>query len=423
MLRQLEGSQAVAESGRAVPPRGDLRVPDLAADPHRRGALRPRADGRARAVRVPHGRVGVRRACRRDRRLGHRRARLHGDREPGAALHGRGALQRLGPRAADRDDGREPCDRRADQHLERPHATRCRSATRAGSSSTPSRTRRRSTCTSRRSGWPRSSRMPVMVCMDGFILTHAVEQVDIPNQEQVDAFLPAFEPRQLLDPDDPMTIGAMVGPEAFTEVKYLMHAKQMQALDVIPELAGEFEQAFGRSSGGLVRPYRTDDAETSSSRSDRCSARSRRSSTRCASEGVKIGALGIKCFRPWPARRGPRRARRAPARSSCVEKAFAVGARRDRSGRTCGWLSASTLTVYDVVAGLGGRPITKSSLPSAARQTCSTATARALAAALPRPRPRARRARAAPAPRAPARPGPHAENMLRDLGAVAAGRH
>src|SRR5918994_5310518 len=95
--------------------------------------------------------------------------------------------------------------------------------------------------------------VPVMVCMDGFILTHAVEQVELPTQQEVDAFVPPFTPRQVLDPDEPMTIGAMVGPEAFTEVKYLMHAKQMRALDVIPEIAGEFEQAFGRDSGGLLR--------------------------------------------------------------------------------------------------------------------------------------------------------------------------
>src|SRR5206468_5707308 len=67
--------------------------------------------------------------------------------------------------------------------------------------------------------------LPVMVCMDGFILTHAYERVDIPTQEEVDAFLPPFEPCQLLDPADPITIGAMVGPEAFSEVRYLMHAK------------------------------------------------------------------------------------------------------------------------------------------------------------------------------------------------------
>jgi len=76
---------------------------------------------------------------------------------------------------------------------------------------------------------------PVMVCMDGFILTHAVERIDIPSQAQVDAFLPPFVPRQALDPDAPISIGAMVGPEAFMEVKYLAHAKQMAAIDLIPK--------------------------------------------------------------------------------------------------------------------------------------------------------------------------------------------
>src|SRR6187431_2117901 len=104
--------------------------------------------------------------------------------------------------------------------------------------------------------------LPVMVCMDGFVLTHAVEPLEIPSQEKIDAFLPAYEPRQVLDPDDPVTIGAMVGPEAFAEVKYLMHAKQMQALDLIPEIAAEFKEKFGRESSGLLHRYRSEGAET-----------------------------------------------------------------------------------------------------------------------------------------------------------------
>src|SRR5215218_1873095 len=57
--------------------------------------------------------------------------------------------------------------------------------------------------------------LPVMVCMDGFVLTHAHERLEVPPQAQVDAFLPPFVPRQALDPAEPMTIGAMVGPDAF----------------------------------------------------------------------------------------------------------------------------------------------------------------------------------------------------------------
>src|SRR6202171_337540 len=103
---------------------------------------------------------------------------------------------------------------------------------------------------------------PVMVCMDGFILTHAFERVDVPSQELVDAYLPPFEPRQVLDPAAPMSIGAMVGPEAFTEVRYLAHLQQLRALERIPVLSDEFEALFGRASGGLLRSYRTEDAET-----------------------------------------------------------------------------------------------------------------------------------------------------------------
>src|SRR5947209_1339453 len=102
----------------------------------------------------------------------------------------------------------------------------------------------------------------VMVCMDGFILTHAYERIDMPSQAEVDAFLPPYEPRQVLDPAEPVSIGAMVGPEAFMEVRYLAHAKQNQALLRIPQIADEFARRFGRASGGLVRPYRCEDAET-----------------------------------------------------------------------------------------------------------------------------------------------------------------
>src|SRR6185369_13386863 len=86
--------------------------------------------------------------------------------------------------------------------------------------------------------------MPVMVCMDGFILTHAYERVDMPTQAEVDAFLPRYQPRQVLDPAQPVSIGAMVGPEAFMEVRYLAHAKQTMALELIPHIAQEFAERF-----------------------------------------------------------------------------------------------------------------------------------------------------------------------------------
>ena len=204
---------------------------------------------------------------------------------------------------------------------------------------------------------------PVMVCMDGFILTHAVERIDVPSQEQVDAFLPPFVPRQMLDPDDPISIGAMVGPEAFMEVKYLAHAKQMQALELIPAIAADFRVAFGRDSGGLIRPYRTDDAETIVVALGSVLGTIQDTIDELREDGVRIGAVAITSFRPFPLEQ--LRATLAGAeRVVVLEKALAIGIGGIVSANVRMALAGIALHGYTVIAGLGGRPITKASLRS-----------------------------------------------------------
>ena len=202
---------------------------------------------------------------------------------------------------------------------------------------------------------------PVMVCMDGFILTHAVERVDVPDQHQVDAYLPPFEPRQVLDPADPVTIGAMVGPEAFTEVRYLAHHKQMRALERIPQLAAEFAGRFGRDSGGLVRPYRTDGAETIVVALGSINGTIQEVVDEMRAEGVAIGSVGIGSFRPFPL--AALRATLGGAKRVVVlEKCLAVGLGGIVSDGVRKALSGIQLNGYTVVAGLGGRAITRASL-------------------------------------------------------------
>src|SRR6476661_6464013 len=103
--------------------------------------------------------------------------------------------------------------------------------------------------------------VPVMVCVDGFVLTHAIEAIDVPEQDLVDAVLPPFQPAQCLDPEAPITIGAMVGPEAYTEVKFLEAHRQLGALDAVQEIAARFHAVSGRDSGGLTSSYRLEDAD------------------------------------------------------------------------------------------------------------------------------------------------------------------
>jgi pyruvate ferredoxin oxidoreductase alpha subunit len=257
--------------------------------------------------------------------------------------------------------------------------------------------------------------LPVMVCMDGFILTHAVERVDMPTLEQVTAFLPPYEPRQVLDPAEPVSIGAMVGPEAFMEVRYLAHAKQLQALGLIPEFAAEFKMIFGRDSGGLVRPYRCDDADTIVVAMGSVLGTIEDVVDEMRGDGVRIGALGIKSFRPFPLA-DVRTALQHAKRVVVLEKSLAVGIGGILSMDVRTALSHMSLNGYTVIAGLGGRPITKASLhrlfadahaDRLGRLTFLDLDGKAVDRVLERER-------------LTRRSGPIAESILRDLGIVGA---
>jgi pyruvate ferredoxin oxidoreductase alpha subunit len=209
--------------------------------------------------------------------------------------------------------------------------------------------------------------VPVMVCVDGFILTHAYERVDMPTQAAVDGFVPPYEPRQILDPDDPVTIGAMVGPEAFTEVRYLAHYRQLQALWLIPELAEAFAEQFGRQSGGLLHEYRSSDAETIVVALGSVNGTIKDVVDGLREEGLSIGSVSITSFRPFPAKR-LRESLLHAKRILVVEKSLAVGIGGIVSTDVRMALAGAGLPVHTVVAGLGGRAITQKSLREVMRK-------------------------------------------------------
>lgn len=205
--------------------------------------------------------------------------------------------------------------------------------------------------------------MPVMVCVDGFILTHAVERVDIPEQAQVDAYLPPYDPVQVLDPEQPASIGAMVGPEAFTEVRFLAHYKQRQALRLIPEFSADFAKIFAREAGGLLRPYRVEDAETIVVAMGSVCGTIKDVVDEMRLEGVRIGIVCLVAYRPFPV--DALRDLLASAKDVVVvEKCIAVGV----GGPLADNIDAALRNLdkpprlHSAIAGLGGRPITRASL-------------------------------------------------------------
>ncbi len=211
--------------------------------------------------------------------------------------------------------------------------------------------------------------MPVMVCVDGFILTHAMERIDIPDQETVDGFLPPYDPMQVLDPRDPVSIGAMVGPEAFTEVRFLSHYRQTQALRLIPEIADEFKLTFGRNSGGLLRAYRAEDAETIVVAMGSICGTIKDTIDEMREEGIRIGLVTLVSFRPFPIDM-LRKALTGAKDVVVIEKSIAVG----MGGQLANNVDVALRNLphgprlHSAVAGLGGRPVTRPSLHRLFRQ-------------------------------------------------------
>lgn len=259
--------------------------------------------------------------------------------------------------------------------------------------------------------------LPVMVCMDGFVLTHAMERIILPEQSQVDEFLPPFVPRQLLDPNDPMSIGAMVGPEAFTEVRYLGHAKQLQALDLIPGVAGEFENIFGRRAAGehdadgLVTTYRIEGAEVVLVALGSVLGTIKDVVDQMRDAGALVGVLGITSFRPFPLD-AVRNALGSAKKVVVVERAFAPGIGGIVSSNVRTALSEMAVKITTAVAGLGGRPVTRDSIRGVVERAINNTLPELTFVDLDieligRELERTRQNR---------RSGPMAENLLRDLG-------
>jgi pyruvate ferredoxin oxidoreductase alpha subunit len=259
--------------------------------------------------------------------------------------------------------------------------------------------------------------LPVMVCMDGFVLTHAMEQIDLPEQAAVDDFLPPFLPRQLLDPADPMSIGAMVGPEAFTEVRYLGHVKQLQALELIPSLAEEFATIFGRraagehDSGGLVTCYRLDEAEIVLVALGSVIGTIKDVVDEMRETGTKVGVLGITSFRPFPLD-AVRNSLKHAAKVVVIERAFAPGIGGIVSSNVRTALNDIPVKIATAVAGLGGRPVTRDSIWGVVEQALDNTLSELSFVDLDvelinRELERNRQHR---------RSGPMAENLLRDVG-------
>jgi pyruvate ferredoxin oxidoreductase alpha subunit len=142
--------------------------------------------------------------------------------------------------------------------------------------------------------------LPAMVGLDAFVLTHTMEAVDIPDQEDVDKFLPPYTPPfGVLDPEKPMTFGSFGTPDYYMEFKYAQTKALEDAGAVIDEVFAEFKKTFGREYKKITT-YKTEDADIILVTLGSMSGTARAAVDKMREEGKKVGAAKMTVFRPFP---------------------------------------------------------------------------------------------------------------------------
>jgi len=223
--------------------------------------------------------------------------------------------------------------------------------------------------------------IPVMICYDGFVMSHTMMPVEIPDAELVSDFLPSYKPHTILSPEDPMNINPVLFPwrrantegvlcDGYMEMRYKLQKSLADSRNVIVSTDHAFAEAFGRGHGGMVWHYKTDDAEVILAGMGSVATEATTAADMLRTEGIKAGVVGIRVFRPFP-KEEVRKAFRKTKAVVIFEKGISYG----YEGALCSELKAAfygtdiRLPVHNYVVGLGGRDVKARELAEAVRSS------------------------------------------------------
>jgi pyruvate ferredoxin oxidoreductase alpha subunit len=212
--------------------------------------------------------------------------------------------------------------------------------------------------------------LPVMVCMDGFVLTHVFEPVKTFSQEDVDAFLPPYEPIHYLTLEKPMVFGSGTDDANTMEFHYMGHQAVLRARDKIEAVAREFETTFGHHHGGLIDTYATEDAEIILVAMGSVIGTLREAVDVLRGEGVKVGLVKVRSFRPFPAE-ALRQAISHAGAVTVLDRALSFGYQGILATdvKTALYDSPDRPLVLGLMAGFGGREVNLDSVRQIVQRT------------------------------------------------------
>jgi pyruvate ferredoxin oxidoreductase alpha subunit len=211
--------------------------------------------------------------------------------------------------------------------------------------------------------------LPAMVCLDGYVISHAWEVVDIPEAEQVASYLPPFQPLYRLDPAHPLSMGMYAEPDKYIEIRYMMQQAMERSIGIIQEAAHDFERAFGRPGPGLMEEYRTEDAETVLVAMGSMASTAKMVVDQRREAGERVGLLKLITYRPFPGELLYQALK--PARRVVVlDKAVSLGSQGPLGTEICALFLGRPHPprISTFIVGLGGRDVTEAVLNDALKR-------------------------------------------------------
>ena len=204
-----------------------------------------------------------------------------------------------------------------------------------------------------------SVRLPAMIAMDAFYLTHTVEPVDLPEQELVDRYLPKRSTEGTLRVGTPARLGSFTSPERYTEFRHAVATAMERAASVAAEAERDYQLLVGRDLGGPLPLYRTEDADAVLVTMGTATTTARSTVDAMRAEGKRVGLAKLRRFRPFPVEE-LRRLGRTVGRLGVLDRSYTYGAAGAAATEIAASLYASSPrpTVRSFVAGLGGRDVT-----------------------------------------------------------------
>lgn len=207
--------------------------------------------------------------------------------------------------------------------------------------------------------------LPAMVCVDGYILGHGHETVDIPEENLVKRFLPDYKPLYKLDPNEPLTLGCLAAPEHYMETRVALQETHKELIGLIEKKSIEFNKTFGRNSAGLIEEYKMSDAKQAIVALGSVCGTVKDVVDELRSKGEKLGLVKLITYRPFPAQ-AIYEALKNVERIAVIDKAISLGAwgpvYTDIKSAFYGKEKCPKINGF--IMGLGGRDIKVSSVKS-----------------------------------------------------------